>query len=347
MTMTHECCDSGVRKSARDIIVRELVSNLLIHREFVSPFPAKLIIDAGGIRTENASRALYEGRITLSDFNPMPKNPTIADVFAHIGRAEELGSGMRNLDKFSRLYSGRVATLEDGDVFRASVPVAWSAAGSGRDEVSDSCHSIEAIWAENPGLFPVGARTFRSYVDKGVFGLANIELPRKVKYKPRRKSVAAAGGGPVDATGRTYGDFLELAEDVRRSAFQLDCVMGRVGDSQCVLSFHVPRIEFQIYLLLSVHVAAEVVRALDFVELACGGAFARLFPVGLTDRGGEFSDAEGIERSAADPSRKRCSIYYCDPMNFPSPTAACRTCSTSPTTPRRCATCRASSSRRA
>ena len=142
MTMTHECCDGGVRKSARDIIVRELVSNLLIHREFMSPFPAKLIIDSAGIRTENASRALYEGRITLSDFNPMPKNPTIADVFAHIGRAEELGSGMRNLDKFSRLYSRRVATLEDGDVFRASVPVAWSVAGSGRDEVSDLVASI-------------------------------------------------------------------------------------------------------------------------------------------------------------------------------------------------------------
>lgn len=134
--------DRGVRKSARDIIVRELVSNLLIHREFMSPFPAKLIIDAGGVRTENASRALYEGRITLSDFNPMPKNPTIADVFAQIGRAEELGSGMRNLDKFSRLYSGRVATLEDGDVFRASVPVVWSASGSGRDEVGDLVASI-------------------------------------------------------------------------------------------------------------------------------------------------------------------------------------------------------------
>lgn len=30
----------------------------------------------------------------------------------------------------------------------------------------------------------------------------------------------------------------------------------------------------------------------------------------ISDRGSEFSDAEGIERSAADPSRKRCSIYY-------------------------------------
>lgn len=40
------------------------------------------------------------------------------------------------------LYSGRVATLEDGDVFRASVPVAWFVAGSGHDEISDLVASI-------------------------------------------------------------------------------------------------------------------------------------------------------------------------------------------------------------
>ena len=136
--------DGDVRKSARDIIVRELVSNLLIHREFMSPFPAKLIIDADGVRTENASRALYEGRITLTDFNPMPKNPTIADVYANIGLAEELGSGMRNLTKFTQLYSGRVATLEDGDIFRAFVPVERSAARSEQDAIFALVSSIIA-----------------------------------------------------------------------------------------------------------------------------------------------------------------------------------------------------------
>lgn len=144
--------DGDVRKSARDIIVRELVSNLLIHREFMSPFPAKLVIDADGIRTENASRALYEGRITLTDFNPMPKNPTIADVYANIGLAEELGSGVRNLSKFSQLYSGRVATLEDGDIFRAHVPVWRSAAGSGQGSIFALVSSI----AERDGSLTTG-----------------------------------------------------------------------------------------------------------------------------------------------------------------------------------------------
>lgn len=144
--------DGDVRKSARDIIVRELVTNTLIHREYMSPFPAKLIIDTDGIKTENASRALYEGRITLTDFNPMPKNPIIADVFTHVGLAEELGSGMRNLNKFSLLYSGRVPTLVDGDIFRASVPVERSVAGAEQRAI----YALAASIIERDGSLTTG-----------------------------------------------------------------------------------------------------------------------------------------------------------------------------------------------
>ena len=107
--------------SLRDIIARELISNMLIHREYTSPYPAKIIIDNDGLHTENASRSLYEGRITLRDFNPMPKNPIIADFFAQIGWAEELGSGTRNLYKYAPLYGGEDPVMEDGDIFKTLV----------------------------------------------------------------------------------------------------------------------------------------------------------------------------------------------------------------------------------
>ena len=110
--------------SARDVIVRELLVNCLIHREFTSPFPAKIIIDAEGIRTENASRASFEGPLEPNAFSPLPKNPLIASFFSHIGLAEELGSGTRELFKNSRLYTGRDPELEEGLVFRAFVPTA-------------------------------------------------------------------------------------------------------------------------------------------------------------------------------------------------------------------------------
>lgn len=136
--------DAGQRVSARDIIIRELVSNLLIHREFISPFPAKLVIGRADLRTENASRSTYEGRLTLSDFNPISKNPNIAGVFSQIGFAEELGSGMRKLQKFSRAYSGKPAVLVDGDVFRATVPITPVSLARGVDGAYEAAKVVAA-----------------------------------------------------------------------------------------------------------------------------------------------------------------------------------------------------------
>lgn len=109
--------------SPRDIIVRELVSNLLMHREFTSPIPAKIVIEQDALRTENASRAMFQGPIDPNDFNPFPKNPIIGRFFSQIGLAEEMGSGTHNLFKFARIYAGEPPDLEEGDIFKASVPL--------------------------------------------------------------------------------------------------------------------------------------------------------------------------------------------------------------------------------
>lgn len=114
--------EGDTRISVRGIVCRELISNMLIHREFTSPYPAKLEIDRAGLHTQNASRTFFEGNITLNDFSPMPKNPSIANVFTQIGLAEELGSGTRNLFKYARSFMGGDPTLVDGNVFRATVP---------------------------------------------------------------------------------------------------------------------------------------------------------------------------------------------------------------------------------
>ena len=114
--------EGDIRVSVRGIVCRELISNMLIHREFTSPYPAKMEIDRAGLHTQNASRTFFEGNITLNDFSPMPKNPSIANVFTQIGLAEELGSGTRNLFKYARSFMGGDPTLVDGNVFRATVP---------------------------------------------------------------------------------------------------------------------------------------------------------------------------------------------------------------------------------
>ncbi|WP_165252550.1 RNA-binding domain-containing protein [Adlercreutzia sp. ZJ304] len=113
--------ENDQRVSARDVIVRELISNVLIHREFLSAVPAQVTIDEQGIHTRNASKSVFNGQITLADFSPRPKNPLIADFFTQVGLAEEMGSGTRNLYKYSLAYTGTEPILIDGDMFKADI----------------------------------------------------------------------------------------------------------------------------------------------------------------------------------------------------------------------------------
>ena len=111
------------RISLRNILVREMISNTLMHREFTSAYAAKFVIRKERMYVENANRAAGEGAITPENLEPNPKNPVIASFFRNIGRADRLGSGVRNLYKYSRYYSGKNPDFQDGDVFRIMVPL--------------------------------------------------------------------------------------------------------------------------------------------------------------------------------------------------------------------------------
>lgn len=109
--------------SARDAILREIISNMLEHRDFSSGFVAKLIIERDRIYTENSNQPHGFGRLKLDTLQPFSKNPPISKVFREIGLADELGSGMRNTYKYTKLYSGGTPDFEEGDVFRATIPL--------------------------------------------------------------------------------------------------------------------------------------------------------------------------------------------------------------------------------
>lgn len=115
--------DGNRRISLRDCILHELASNILIHREFTSPYPARLIIEKDRMFTENACRAIRQGDITPETMIPVSKNPIIASFFETIGYADELGSGTRALFEYTRLYSGKSPSMYEDDIFRTTIPL--------------------------------------------------------------------------------------------------------------------------------------------------------------------------------------------------------------------------------
>lgn len=175
-------------------------------------------------------------------------------------------------------------------------------------------HSFEAICFTHEEV-GVCARTLYNYQDKGLLSTANIELPRKVRLKPRKKN-SHAGRDRVDRAGRTYDDFLALPLEEQVRVVQGDSVCGYEWNEHDVLSLHMVAYAFQFYLRKRHADSEAVVKWLDVIERALGSreAFKAIFPVLLLDRGVEFDDWEGMERSCLEFGRRRCRVFYCDAM---------------------------------
>lgn len=184
-----------------------------------------------------------------------------------------------------------------------------------RDGISKG-QSIHHIFETND--MPCSERSFYRHVENEDVPVLAIELAKKVKYKKRRRKAAEPHESGFYA-GRTYDDFMELDPGERARATEGDTVLGKRGDSKCALTLHRVDLHCQVYLLLQTKTKEEVVRALDWLEECCTdpdtgeNCFQELFGLMLLDRGSEFDDIEGMERSALDPSRKRCAVYFADP----------------------------------
>ena len=151
--------------SLRDKIVREMVSNILMHREFSSAYVSKFIIEKEQIYTENPCRAQNHIEITPEHFTPISKNPIIARFFSNIGYADELGSGTRNLFKYSQLYSGKKPVMIEDTMFTLSVPLDENYSAdyqinvptpkNTRSDISEREEKIIAMMKENPDITAV------------------------------------------------------------------------------------------------------------------------------------------------------------------------------------------------
>ena len=147
--------------SARDKILREIISNSLAHRDYSSGYVAKLLIERDRITVENGNRAHGIGALDIKNFEPFAKNPAISKVFREIGYADELGSGMRNSYKYTMMYSGAEPEFIEGDVFKIIIPL-----------------SVGSMTKVGPGTSPVVSEQVSTQVRKSS---AQVENPVTVK----------------------------------------------------------------------------------------------------------------------------------------------------------------------
>jgi len=66
------------RISLREKIFREIIANLLIHREYTNAHPATFIIYKDKVEVKNANKPHLMGKLIPGNFEPYPKNPNLA-----------------------------------------------------------------------------------------------------------------------------------------------------------------------------------------------------------------------------------------------------------------------------
>lgn len=172
--------------------------------------------------------------------------------------------------------------------------------------------SIHQICANNTDLIMLDERTIYNYIDAGLLSVGNLDLPRKVRYKARKKKKPLR----VDKQchlGRTYDDFLEYtAANPDIPVVEMDSVEGRKG-GKVLLTLFFRNCNLMVAYIRDTNTARSVTEIFQELYESLGReTFCRLFPIILTDRGSEFTDPVSLECDEWGEVRTR--VFYCDPQ---------------------------------
>ena len=155
----------------------------------------------------------------------------------------------------------------------------------------------------------LSVRTVYSYLDQGLFTARNVDLKRKVKFKPRKCHKTQITNRTV-FINRTYQDFQALQLPFFA---EMDTVHSSRDSKKTLLTFFFTREKLFLAFLMNRCTEGAVRLVFDRLEKRLGTyEFISVFEYLLTDRGSEFGDLDALETGI--DGMQRTSIYYCDPM---------------------------------
>ncbi len=172
------------------------------------------------------------------------------------------------------------------------------------------------IYSEHEAEMPMSLRSLYNYIDAGELTIKNIDLRRKAGYRPRKKKykdIPVGFANQYYREGRTYEDFESFMRHTGSNIIEMDTVKGVRERGKRVLTMIFRDTSIMLIFLMPDGKAESVKRVFDYLERGLGlERFVRLFPVFLTDNGGEFKRVDELELT--EDYVQRTSIFFCDPM---------------------------------
>ena len=174
--------------------------------------------------------------------------------------------------------------------------------------------NISHIYSNHAEEIGLSRATLYKYINLGVFTFKNIDLPRLVRYKKRKRNEKNKRKIEKNIRkNRTMEDFKKYIEKHQKdSIVEMDTVEGIKG-GKVLLTLIFRKNKFMLIFLLENKNCECVENALKSLRKIIGiEKFKKLFKVILTDNGSEFSRPQNIEIDEK-TGKKITRIFYCDP----------------------------------
>jgi IS30 family transposase len=159
----------------------------------------------------------------------------------------------------------------------------------------------------------ISKSTVYRHLKRGYLSVGSLDFPRVVKFKARQQRHADYVPKAAKA-GRTYDDFLACIEESSITSWvEMDTVIGHMG-GKAILTMDFTFCNFMLGFLLEDKTSLEVTEKLKGFKsrlVENGLCFSVIFPLILTDNGGEFANVTVIENNQA--GEKETSLFFCDP----------------------------------
>ena len=172
--------------------------------------------------------------------------------------------------------------------------------------------SIHHVAQNHADSIMCSEKTLYTYIDNNLLTARNIDLPRKVRLRPRKSKPVPLKVDKACRVGRTWKDYCDhiiLHPDT--PVVQIDSVEGIKG-GKVLLTVHFVNSSLMLAFLRDSNDSQSVIDIFDrlYLELR-PDIFMELFPVILADNGSEFSNPSRIEFDSLGNLRTR--LFYCDP----------------------------------
>ena len=148
--------------------------------------------------------------------------------------------------------------------------------------ISSAVKSGQNIYhAINANNLSVSKSSVYRHIAKVYFTISKIDLPRAVKFKPRKKKSDEYVPKGVKI-GRSYSDFMQYMLDNPNAIYaEMDTVIGTPG-GKVIMTLHFVNVDFMIGILLDNKTAAEASNKIKMLKKTLstnGFMFGDIFPV--------------------------------------------------------------------